>query len=214
MKSYFDTFIKHIENEDKSQAVLYAVSLLESNQMSIEDLYLKLLTPSLHQFSCQSEDEEICIWKEHCRTSMIRTILEIGYLFVLKRLVDVKKVNKKVVLLTPSLELHEIGAIMNTHFMMLEGFDASFIGANTPKAEIISAIRAYQPDFVAISVTNPYNLIVTKQTTDEIKKLFPNVGIILGGQAFKDQKALSEIKHDYILQSLEDLKKFREQVTQ
>jgi methanogenic corrinoid protein MtbC1 len=204
MNSYFEHFMKHIENEEKDQAVLFAINLLKTGELSIEDLYLQLLTPSLLYFSCQVDDEEICIWKEHARTSIIRTILEISYLYVIERVKAVNKVNKSVVVLTPALELHEIGAIMNTHFFMLEGFDASYIGANTPKIEILSAIRAYQPDFIALSVTNPYNLIVTKQTTDEIKKQFPHVGIILGGQAFKDQKALLDIKHDYILQSLED----------
>jgi len=212
MNKYFETFMQYIEKEEKDKAVLFATNLLKSGDVSIEDLYLNILTPSLLYFSCQFDDEEICIWKEHARTSIIRTILEISYLYVIDRVKGVQRINKKVVVLTPALELHEIGAIMNTHFFMLEGFDASYIGANTPKLEILSAIRAYQPDFIALSVTNPYNLVVTKQITDEVKKQFPHVGVILGGQAFKDQKALLDIKYDYVLQSLKDLKAFREQV--
>jgi MerR family transcriptional regulator, light-induced transcriptional regulator len=212
MKHFFEEFMIYIEKEEKDKAVLFAVNLLKTGQISIEELYFNLLTPSLLYFSCQVDDEEVCIWKEHARTSIIRTILEISYLYVVERVKECKKINKKVVVLTPALELHEIGAIMNTHFFMLEGFNASYIGANTPKLEILSAIRAYQPDFIALSVTNPYNLVITKQITDDIKKLFPQVGIILGGQAFKDQKVLLDIKYDYVLQSLADLKAFREQV--
>ncbi|TNF09291.1 MAG: cobalamin B12-binding domain-containing protein, partial [Bacillota bacterium] len=180
--------------------------------VTIEDLYLKLLAPSLSAFTCDHEDADVCIWKEHFRTSVIRTILEISYVFILERLEKVKKIEKKVVVLTPAFEYHEIGAIINTHFLLLEGFDASYIGANTPKSEIISAIRTYHPDFVALSVTNPYNLVITKQTTDEIKRFFPEVKIILGGQAFKNQHALSTINYDYMLQSLDDLKQFAKEV--
>jgi methanogenic corrinoid protein MtbC1 len=131
---------------------------------------------------------------------------------VLKRSAQIKPINKKIVVLTPAFEYHEIGAIMNTHFMMLEGFDANYIGANTPRSEILSAIRAYKPDYVALSVTNPYNIVVTKQTTDEIKRYFPEVGIILGGQAFKDRNHLDNIQFDEVLNSLSDLKAFSKKV--
>ena len=66
--------------------------------------------------------------------------------------------------LTPAFEYHEIRCNHGfTHFMLIEGLkDAYYIGANTPKVEIISAIRAYQPQFVAFSVTNPYNIVSNK----------------------------------------------------
>jgi methanogenic corrinoid protein MtbC1 len=213
LNPFYKDFLKLLEKEDKEGAVGYAYDLLASKKISIETLYMELLAPSLLDFKCLIEDEEICIWKEHLRTSIIRTILENAYLFVLERRKDIIKIDQKIVVLTPAFELHEIGAIMNAHFMMLEGFNASYIGANTPKGEILSAIRAYQPNYIAISVTNPYNLVVTKQTTDEIRRFFPEVKIILGGQAFKEQHALEQLQYDYILNSLEDLKKFRDEVS-
>jgi MerR family transcriptional regulator, light-induced transcriptional regulator len=208
----FNTFLEILNQEKKDEAVQFAIHLLESGTLSIEELYIELLAPSLLFFQCRVEDEEICIWKEHFRTSIIRTILEISYTFILKRMHDIKKVNQKVVILTPAFEYHEIGAIMNAHLMLLEGFDAHYIGANTPKNEILSAIRAYEPDFIALSVTNPYNLVITKQITDEIRRFFPHVGIILGGQAFREPHNVESLKYDYILQSLDDLKKFRKRV--
>jgi len=212
IKSYQEKFLNYLVHEDKQSAVEFAYQLLNEGTLTIEQLYLELLAPSLSKFYCIEEDEDICIWKEHFRTSVIRTILEMSYVFILKRLKEVKKINQKIVVLTPAFEYHEIGAIMNTHFMLLEGFDANYIGANTPKSEIIQAIRAYQPDYVALSVTNPYNLVITKQTTDEIRRFFPEVKIILGGQAFQDQKAMQSIAYDYILQSLDDLKTFAKDV--
>ena len=212
-KTYYNEFMDILEKEDKDKAVLFAHELLESNKLSIESLYLELLAPSLYNFSCKAKDEDICIWKEHLRTSIIRTILEMSYLYILKRLDTVQKNHTKIVFLTPAFEFHEIGAIMNTHFFLLNGFDASYIGANTPKSDILQAIRAYQPDYVALSVTNPYNIVITKQTTDEIKRFFPNVGIILGGQAFKESHNIENLQYDYILQSLEDIKSFGKKVS-
>lgn len=212
MKTIYDKFMTYLIDENKEGATQYIYQLLNEKSISIESLYLDILAPSLNSFECVEKDEEICIWKEHIRSSIIRTILDISYLFILEQRKTKKKINKKVVLLTPAFELHEIGAIMIAHLMLLEGFDASFVGANTPKGDILSAIRAYQPDYIALSVTNPYNLVITKQVTDEIRKFFPELKIILGGQAFSDQNALPQLSYDYIIQSLDDLKKFADEV--
>ncbi len=209
----YKTFLELLEKEQKDQAVLFAVELLENKTLTIEELYQELLAPSLTTFECQEEDQEVCIWKEHFRTSIIRTILESSYLYIVERLKSVKKNNKKIVVLTPAFEYHEIGAIMVYHYMLLEGLDASYIGANTPKDEILSALRAYQPEYLAMSVTNPYNIVITKQITDEIKRFFPEVKIILGGQAFTHHYDAESIKCDYLLQTLEDIKKFGKEVT-
>ena len=209
---YYKTLLDYLEKEDKKNAVDFCYHLLLDQKISIEELYLELLAPSLLSFECSVQDEEICIWKEHFRTSVIRTIFETSYVFILERLKSIKTIDKKIVVLTPAFEYHEIGAIMNTHLLQLEGFDANYIGANTPKSEILSALRAYQPDYVALSVTNPYNLVITKQTTDEIRRFFPHIKIVLGGQAFVNQHATQTLSYDYILQSLDDLKAFAKEV--
>lgn len=210
--SHMEQFLEYLKQEQKDLAVAYAVDLLDSKTMTIESLYLELLAPSLIHFECESGDEDICIWKEHFRTSIIRTILETSYVYILKEIKDKPKKQAKVVVLTPAFEYHEIGAIMNAHFFLLEGVQASYIGANTPRTEILSAIRAYQPDYIALSVTNPYNLVVTKQTTDDIRRFFPEVKIILGGQAFREETNIAHMSYDFILNSLDDLKAFAKEV--
>jgi hypothetical protein len=78
----YKTFLELLEKEQKDQAVLFAVKLLENKTLTIEELYQELLAPSLTTFECQEEDQEVCIWKEHFRTSIIRTILESSYLYI------------------------------------------------------------------------------------------------------------------------------------
>ncbi|MBN2299848.1 MAG: cobalamin B12-binding domain-containing protein [Acholeplasmataceae bacterium] len=208
----YEEFIDLLKKEQKDKAVLYAMNLLEKEKLTIEELYQELLAPSLTEFKCDVDDLEVCIWKEHFRTSIIRTILESSYLYIIKRVENIKKIDKKIVVLTPPFEYHEIGAIMVAHYLLLEGFDASYIGANTPKEEILSAIRAYHPDYIAMSVTNPYSVVVTKQITDEIKRFFPDVKIILGGQAFDNKEATHSIQYDYLMHSLNDLIEFGKEV--
>ena len=61
-------------------------------------------------------------------------------------------------------------------------------------------------------MTNPYNLVVTKQTTDDIRRFFPEVKIILGGQAFREETNIAHMSYDFILNSLDDLKAFAKEV--
>lgn len=205
MNQYYFDFINILEKEDKDQALIFVLDLMKNQQISLEELYEQLLGPSLWNFKCQDIDQKVCIWKEHTRTSIVRTILEATYFEIIRRKALVKPLNKKVVVFTPSEEYHEIGAIMAASYFSLAGYNGQYIGANTPKHDILSAIGVFKPDYVAISVTNYYNLVVTKQITKAIKEKYPSVKIIVGGQAFSQPDALEQVDHDYFLTSFQNI---------
>ncbi|MDY0064390.1 MAG: cobalamin-dependent protein [Bacilli bacterium] len=212
MKEQYEQFIQILEKENKDEAVSFVMELLEKDQITIEDLYNHLLGPALWNFHCQSEDQEICIWKEHARTSIIRTILECTYPYISKRRKSATLLNKKVVVFCPSEEYHEIGAIMVNHAFLLAGLESQYIGANTPKYDIYSAVRILKPDYVAISVTNYYNVVITKQITERLKQDFPQIKILIGGQAFKQIGAKEQVQYDQYLESLDDIDRFGKEV--
>lgn len=207
----FNTFLKILEKEDKDKALLFILEQFE-NGHSIRDVYEQFLIPALQNFECPDKDEEICIWREHTRTSIIRTILESSYQFIIKQ--RQPSLNISVLVVCPQEEYHEIGAIIANHYFSLMGFTSQYIGANTPNPDIISAIRAHQSDYVAISITNYYNLVVTKKLTEAIRKALPDVKIILGGQATKQSKSLAQLQYDKILSTYEEIEAFRDEVVQ
>lgn len=205
MHPYYEPFLKLVNEENKDEAMTYVLNLLKNKKIELYDLYDFFLRPVLNEFVCSSEDEEICIWKEHVRTSIVRTILESTYPYLIEIKKSVPKNNQKVVVVCPSEEFHEVGAIIVTNYFSLAGFDAQYIGANTPKNDILSAVKALKPDYLALSVTNYYNLVVTKQITEQVKGLFPNVKIIVGGNAFNKPGALDHLVYDYHLTHKEDI---------
>lgn len=205
MHPYYEPFLKLVNEENKDEAMTYVLNLLKDKKIELYDLYDFFLRPVLNEFVCSSEDEEICIWKEHVRTSIVRTILESTYPYLIEIKKSVPKNNQKVVVVCPSEEFHEVGAIIVTNYFSLAGFDAQYIGANTPKNDILSAVKALKPDYLALSVTNYYNLVVTKQITEQVKGLFPNVKIIVGGNAFNKPGALDHLVYDYHLTHKEDI---------
>ncbi|MDX9808266.1 MAG: cobalamin-dependent protein [Acholeplasma sp.] len=205
MHPYYPAFLKLVNQENKDEAMMYVLNLLKEKKIELYDLYDFFLRPVLNEFECTSEDEEICIWKEHVRTSIVRTILESTYPYLIEIKKSVPKNNQKVMVVCPSEEFHEVGAIIVTNYFSLAGFDAQYIGANTPKNDILSAVKALKPDYLALSVTNYYNLVVTKQITEQVKGLFPNVKIIVGGNAFNKPGALDHLVYDYHLTHKEDI---------
>lgn len=205
MNPYYPKFLDLVNHENKDEAMLYVLDLLKEKKIELYDLYDFFLRPVLNEFVCNSEDEEICIWKEHVRTSIVRTILESTYPYLIEVKKTVKPNQQKVVVVCPSEEFHEVGAIIVTNYFTLAGFDAQYIGANTPKGDIVSAVKALKPDYLALSVTNYYNLVVTKQITEQVKGLFPNVKVILGGNAFSKPGALDHLVYDYHLKTKEDI---------
>jgi methanogenic corrinoid protein MtbC1 len=208
-KNLYDKFSQLIDNEDKDNALLFILEQLDQGE-SIVNVYQNYLIPVLATYVCPVDDEEICIWKEHARTSIIRTILEATYPYVIKA----KKtpIDISVMTLCPQEEYHEIGAIIVNHYFSLLGFKAKYIGANTPTDTILSAIKVLRPDYIAISVTNYYNLVATKRLTSEIKRSYPTIKIIVGGQVFKRPDALKQIDYDYVMQSYDDILAFRNEV--
>jgi len=207
MNQNYKHFIDLLDKEEKDKAILYIHKLLEE-KTPIVKVYQDFLIPSLANYECDSNKEEICIWREHTRTSIIRTILESTYPYLIKSQKE-KQVNKFIVMTCPQEEYHEIGAIISTNYFYLMGYKVKYIGANTPNIEVKSALKIMKPDYLALSISNYYNLIQTKKLLEEIKADNINVKIILGGQAAIKHADKLNLPYDFILNTYEDIKKFR-----
>lgn len=206
MNKYYNEFINYFEKEDKSACVNFALDKLEKNEIGIVELYNEILAPALNNITCSLDNKELCIWKEHVRSGIVRTIIECCYPYVAK--VSDKSGNGLVIVTCPSEEYHELGARMVADFFTISGFDVVFIGSNTPKEEIIDVIRIVQPKYLVLSVTNYYHIVSAKKTIDSIRnKGNSDVKILVGGNAFvKNAQIYKEIGADAILKSFEDIK--------
>lgn len=88
MNKYYNELLNYLENEDKENAVSYSLGLLDKNEIDITTLYEEVLAPSLNNMVCKDEDEDLFIWKEHVRTSIVRTIIECCYPYIVKVVKD------------------------------------------------------------------------------------------------------------------------------
>ncbi len=206
--------MRFLDQEDRRACVELAITRLASGEIGIVPLYQQVLTPALRERVNHNTGKPLSVWKEHVRTSIIRTVVECCYPYVIK---DISQpCNKgRIIICCPLEELHEIGARMVTDFFILCGFEAIFIGANTPHRDIVEAIEDALPDYVAISVSNNYNLVAARRTIRQLievkEKEQLRFRIIAGGTAFEGRPGLAgEIGAEFLLQTFEDIKCFAE----
>ena len=83
-------------------------------------------------------------------------------------------------------EYHEVGARMVADFMEMDGWDVTYLGANTPASELLAIIKQLKPFVVALSVATVFNLEGARQTIQLIKEdsEISGVKIMVGGLAF------------------------------
>ena len=99
MHPLYQEFIKYIDAEDKEKSVQFIIDKLTKKEINVVQVYHDFLAPALNVPFCV-EGDEACIWKEHVRTSIIRTIQENCYPFILKEIKEkaISKKNKKIII--------------------------------------------------------------------------------------------------------------------
>ena len=192
MNGFYDEFVTILDSENKAKAVEYILSKLSAGSIDVKTMYTEILTPALNNWNCDHEKNSLCIWKEHVRSSIIRTVIECTYPYVLKEMKEKYglKNGKRIAVVCPPDELHEIGPRITADFFILAGYSVVYVGSNTPADSFLGAIKSYSFDYIAIGVTNYYNIFKTQALIRDIRTVDPKIKIILGGLAFKSDPEL------------------------
>ncbi len=166
-QEFYEKFMTHFEKEDKENSVNTVMQIVSGREIDIIDLYTKILTPALYSIAGDNLEQKITISQEHIRTSIIRTIIECCYPYVVvERNLNytIKKENrKKVIILCPEDEYHEIGPRMVEDFFTLNHYEPIFLGGNTPREDLMTLIEEIKPEYIAVSVANYYNIVTAKK---------------------------------------------------
>lgn len=214
MHELYERFLSRLDKDDRYGCVDLILTKLSANELDVVTAYDEILAPSLREGYCRERQREICVWEEHVRTSIARTVIECCYPYVIKeRDYKYKPTSRgKAIVVCPTEELHETGARMVADFFTLCGFDSMFVGANTPQAQILEAIGYVKPRYVAISVTSYYNLLAARNLVEKIhtaKEMSEaDFTIIVGGYAFERNPEMSgEMGADLLLSGFEDIRR-------
>jgi methanogenic corrinoid protein MtbC1 len=168
-------------------------SLLLVNQSikTIDDLkhfYIGVVCPVMYRVGLLWEKNEISVAEEHLATAIVGRITAALYpLFA-----NVDACREKAVVTAGPNEFHELGARMLADFLEMEGWNVTYLGANTPKEELLAILKKQKPFTVALSVATVFNLDHARQTIEMIKAdpETREIKIMVGGLAFNSMPQL------------------------
>lgn len=192
LMSSYTAFRDVLEQMDKEACVRVALQLLEFKTIGIAELYTQVLAPALNNMTEDESDKSLAIWREHIRSSIIRTIIECAYPYLLKELdrTNIQSDKGKVIIVSPTDEYHELGARMGADFFSLCGYHSIFVGSDTPKHNMINGLKIENAEYVVINVVNFYNVVKVKAIIAEIHELLPGQKVLVSGYAFRHDKDL------------------------
>ena len=207
MNKHYDEFMKLFSKNLKDRCVTWSMDQIGKGTLTIPDLYSNILVPALYSIDDCPEDNPGCIWDEHVKTSIVRTIIEALYPTVINLAEKSVRKHKKVVLTCPEREYHEIGLRMMADFFQINGYEVIYVGSNTPRVQIWEVISTEKPDYVGISVTDYYLLSEAKKIIERIKnECSKDIKILLGGQAFrKNPHTIEDFGGDLYIENYDDI---------
>ena len=147
-RAHFHTLLL---SEDRDACVRFAVEGLSENRISIPELYEGILGPCLAESEICDIGDMACIWHEHVRSGIIRTVIENCWPAVSRMAAQVEPKHAAVLVFCPEKEYHELGARMVADFFTLNGWKTGFAGANTPREQIRAAVMPERDALVAVS---------------------------------------------------------------
>lgn len=175
-KEYLEGLLKGDRNKCSDLAHQYL-----RNDHSVKDLYEEVFKNALYEIGLLWEKNKITVATEHMATAITEGIL--NELF--EQLISIERTNKKVVLACAEDEKHQVGIKMVADMFEMKGWESFFLGTGIPTSELIKFIQQIEPDVIAISLSIYFNYAKLVSMIEAIRQAFPNLLILVGGQAFK-----------------------------
>lgn len=175
---------EQVDALNRPGAIELALESVSSGRIGVADLYTQVLGPLLGRIGSRWQHGTERVWQEHFASHVVRTIIEALYPIVVREASLVPRNGQTVLLVCPPREEHELGARMLSDRFELAGWNAVFLGADTPLAEIVAAARAVRANLVALSVSTVYERVELRSFIDTLRDALPKTRIAIGGPAF------------------------------
>lgn len=174
-----DEFISALLSGNRTACSSIAKNYLNSSSEFIP-LYENIIRHALYAVGILWESNQISVASEHLATSIAESVLNELY----ETVISEQRLPKKVVVASVANEFHQVGQHMVSHVFENNGWDTFILGSNLPTNDLIGFIKQNKPDVLALSLTLYFNLPVLIGLLTLINNNFPNLNVLVGGQAF------------------------------
>jgi methanogenic corrinoid protein MtbC1 len=148
----------------------------------VREIYLQVLQPVQREVGRLWQLHQISVEQEHYVTAVTQVVMA----RLNDRLDTGQDYGKTVVTACVGGEQHELGARMVADFFEMDGWDARFLGANTPNSAVIGAVRATRPDVLALSATMTSHVVNVAEIILELRadSELARTQVLVGGYSF------------------------------
>jgi methanogenic corrinoid protein MtbC1/heme oxygenase len=146
-----------------------------------KDVYIGLLQRSMYEVGERWEHEQMTVASEHLATAITEQMLSLILSLSSKR----PKQNASIVIACIGDEFHQLGAQIIADFCQSRGWDSHFQGVNTSIPDLLRIIETLHPTLLGLSLSLPSNLASLIKTLDAVSSHYPELPILVGGQAFR-----------------------------
>jgi methanogenic corrinoid protein MtbC1 len=158
------------------------------NGMPLRQIYLEVFQPALYEVGRLWETGRVSVAQEHLATAITQTILSTIYAEALIP----APTGQRAIVACLSGNYHEIGARMVADLLQLSGFDALFLGANTPEQSFLEMVDDLKPQVIGLPSSLPRHVEQVRATIAKVRGDFATdrPTILVGGLAFNQVDAL------------------------
>ncbi len=174
-----DEFLHALLNGKNKQCTILMQSYLDK-KISIQQLYENIFKFALYDVGELWEYNKISVATEHMASAIVETLMNQLYPKIVSNFTEEKTVITSCV----KNEMHQIGIRMISDIFEMNGWNALYLGSDTPDHELIRFVKEQKPNVFAISASLSFNIPNVVSLVDEIHKHFPDLLILVGGQAF------------------------------
>jgi MerR family transcriptional regulator, light-induced transcriptional regulator len=191
------------------KASSFLVRHLLDQDVPVQVIYEELIKKALYQVGDLWEQSRITVAEEHLATSVSEAVMNELFPLLLAK----TRRKKKVLLACVENELHQVGVKMVADIFEMKGWDSFFPGSNVPLKELITYAGKVKPDLFALSVSIYFHMPELEKMLGELLKCFPDIPILVGGQAFRHSGAdpLGSFSGVSLIPDLYALEKFIDQ---
>ena len=178
----YNDYLNHLLQGHRMACTRVVQGLLDQD-IEIKTLYEDLFQKSLYEVGELWEHNKITVAREHLATAITESLLNQVYPRLFEK--ESRAQNKKAVISCAANEYHQIGGKMVADIFELQGWDAHFLGANTPVDHMLAFIQEEAPDLLGLSLSVYFNIGLLKTGIEAVRSNFRNLDILVGGQAFR-----------------------------
>jgi len=184
-------FLHEVLGTDDTAAASFVRQLLVDG-VSVESIYLDLLSPAARELGLRWEDDECSFVDVTVAMGRLQRVLrELSQVFQAEGSEPAKE--GQVLLTCLPGEQHTLGLIMVAEFLIRDGFRVH-VGTPWSEADLLTMVRTEWFDVIGFSAGCESRLSVLKREIHRIRSNSrnPNVQVLVGGQVFSLDPALVE----------------------